>query len=154
MLVLDDISNLWDLRDDKCAVQVVKHNYVPKCDEKYLGRPQTAYYRKNWSSLMLFNCEKCRKLTPDYINTAPGLDLHQFRWCNDNQVGALPVEWNFLIGYNTLAELGTRRLKNIHFTEGGPYFKEYENCEFSGTWFYELHDMLKCAQSSLDGYTL
>ena len=29
---------------------------------------------------MLMNCRKCTTLTPDYVNKASGLELHQFKW--------------------------------------------------------------------------
>jgi lipopolysaccharide biosynthesis glycosyltransferase len=80
MLVLDDIVNLWHLRDDRYAVMVVKHDYTPKESTKFLGQPQTKYVKKNWSSVMLFNNAKCQALSPDYVNTATGLELHQFKW--------------------------------------------------------------------------
>ena len=80
MLVLQDMAKLWALRDDNYAVQVVKHDHVPEEDTKFLGAPQTRYEKKNWSSVMLFNCAKCKALTPDYVNTADGLDLHRFHW--------------------------------------------------------------------------
>jgi hypothetical protein len=76
MLVLDDIATLWRLRDERHAVQVVKHNHVPKEDTKFLGATQTKYNKKNWSSVMLMNCERCTALTPEYVNTASGLELH------------------------------------------------------------------------------
>jgi hypothetical protein len=79
MLVLDDIANLWALRDDRYAVMVVKHDHRPREAVKFLGQPQTAYPKKNWSSVMLFNNTRCRALTPEYVNTATGLELHQFK---------------------------------------------------------------------------
>ena len=41
MLVLDDIAKLWALRDDRYAVQVVKHHHVPKEEVKFLGEKQS-----------------------------------------------------------------------------------------------------------------
>src|SRR3546814_6938220 len=79
MLVLDDIAKLWALRDDRYAVQVVKHDHVPQEDVKFLDKVQTKYEKKNWSSVMLFNCARCTALTPDYVNSATGLELHQFK---------------------------------------------------------------------------
>ena len=95
MIVNDDISNLFSLADDKFAVQVVKHNHVPKEETKFLGAPQSKYQKKNWSSVMLFNNEKCKKLTPKYVNTATGLELHQFKWLeSDDLIGDIPHRWN------------------------------------------------------------
>ena len=132
MLMRTDINELWRQRDDKYAVQVVKHNYVPKHNKKFLGQTQTAYDKKNWSSVMLMNCKKCTRLTPDYVNKASGLELHQFKWLeSDDLIGSIDKTWNWLVGeyeYNPEA-------KNIHFTEGGPWFKDYENVDYAKEWF-------------------
>lgn len=98
ILAQDDIAKLWALRDEKYAVQVVKHDYQPKETTKFLNQPQTRYAKKNWSSVMLFNNRKCRKLSPDYVNTATGLELHQFKWlAGDHEIGELPERWNHLV---------------------------------------------------------
>ena len=132
-LMLGDIADLWRMRDDKYAVQLCKHDYTPEEDKKFLGQIQTKYEKKNWSSFMLMNCNKCSELTPDYVNSATGLQLHQFKWLeSDELIGDLPLEWNWLVdepGYNTKS-----KVNNIHFTKGGPWFKEYANCSYSGTW--------------------
>lgn len=145
MLFMGDIADLWDLRDDKYAVQVVKHKHVPRETTKFLGTQQTTYERKNWSSVIIFNCAKCRALTPDYVNSADGLDLHQFKWLGDDQIGSLPPEWNFLVGYQDAAALDVP-VKNAHFTIGGPYFEAYKDTEFSKEWWEEYRDMLYCAE--------
>jgi hypothetical protein len=82
MLVKADIKELWDQRDDRYAVQVVKHDHQPEENVKFLGAVQTKYEKKNWSSVMLFNCKKCKALTPDYVNTASGLQLHRLSGWN------------------------------------------------------------------------
>ena len=132
-LMLGDIADLWRMRDDKYAVQLCKHDYTPEEDKKFLGQIQTKYEKKNWSSFMLMNCKKCNELTPDYVNSATGLQLHQFKWLeSDELIGDLPLEWNWLVdepGYNTKS-----KVNNIHFTKGGPWFKEYANCSYSETW--------------------
>lgn len=98
MLCQDDIAKLWDLRDDDYAVQVVQHDYQPTEITKFLNQPQTPYQKKNWSSVMLFNNARCKALTPEYVNTATGLELHQFKWLGDDRlIGALPEEWNHLV---------------------------------------------------------
>jgi len=139
MLVLDDIAKLWEQRDDRYAVQVVKHNHVPKEDIKFLGAKQTKYEKKNWSSVILFNNAKCRALTPEYVNTATGLELHQFKWLgNDNLIGELPHRWNHLVGYDA----PNPGVSLVHYTIGGPYFEEYKNCEHAEAWRQELARML------------
>ena len=132
MLMKADINELWRLRDDRYAVQVCKHDYTPKSTIKFLNQKQTVYPKKNWSSFMLMNCKKCTALTPNYVNRASGLELHQFKWLeSDKLIGDLPLEWNWLAGeYNK-----KDNVKNIHFTEGGPWFNEYEDGDYSADWF-------------------
>lgn len=143
MLVLDDIAKLWAMRDDRFAVMCVKHDHVPNETTKFLNAPQTAYQKKNWSSVMLFNNEKCRALTPDYVNTASGLDLHQFKWLDsDDLIGEVSPAWNHLVGYDPVSEGAS----NVHFTIGGPYFNEYVSCEYAQEWFAERDAMLRVDQ--------
>lgn len=137
MLVLDDIANLWALRDDKYAVMCVHHNHVPSSDQKFLNQTQTKYERKNWSSVMLMNNAKCKALTPEYVETATGLDLHRFRWLNDHEIGEIPQRWNHLVDYNPNVDI--KDISNLHFTEGGPYFDEYKNCSYADLWLEELN---------------
>ncbi|WP_417527273.1 hypothetical protein [Marinomonas shanghaiensis] len=145
VIAQDDIVKLWNLRDEKYAVMVVKHAHNPVESVKFLNMPQTRYEKKNWSSIMLFNNAKCRILTPDYVNTASGLDLHQFKWLeNDHLIGSLPMEWNHLVGYNE----PNPNAKLVHYTIGGPYFTDYSNCEFSQAWWSEHEDMLRVLQLS------
>jgi lipopolysaccharide biosynthesis glycosyltransferase len=141
MLVLDDIAKLWDFRDDKFTVQCVKHNHVPKEKTKFLNQPQTVYEKKNWSSVMLLNCNKCAILTPEYVNTASGLELHCFRWLSDeNQIGAIPHSWNHLVDYDPAKPI--KEISNLHYTSGGPYYKEYSNCGYADVWKRERECML------------
>lgn len=140
MLMLDDIARLWAMRDERHAVMVVKHMHVPKEERKFLNEPQTKYEKKNWSSVMLFNNAQCRALTPEFVNNASGLELHQFKWLGDDKlIGALPPQWNHLVGYD--APRSDAAL--VHFTLGGPYFNEYRHCEYSQQWFAERDSMLR-----------
>ena len=139
MLMQDDIAKLWNLRDERYAVQVVKHDHRPRERTKFLGAVQTAYAKKNWSSVMLFNNSKCEALTPDYVNTASGLELHQFKWLeSDAMIGELPHRWNHLVGYDAPDD----DIALAHFTIGGPYFPEYENCPLADQWRAERDAML------------
>ena len=140
MLMKADVEELWRLRDDKYAVQVSKHDYVPRTETKFLGHIQTAYPKKNWSSFMLMNCKKCTRLTPDYVNKASGLELHQFKWLEKEElIGSLPLEWNWLAGEYPYKE----DVKNIHYTEGGPYFEQYADCDYSSDWYNVYNNMVK-----------
>jgi hypothetical protein len=145
MLVLDDIAALYDLRDERYAVMCVQHDHRPQETVKFLGAPQTAYGKKNWSSVMLFNNARCQALTPDYVNQASGLELHQFKWLqNDELIGALPDRWNHLVGYDA----PRADAANVHFTIGGPYFDEYADCEHADAWRAEKAAMLRVDQRS------
>ncbi|MBT6095177.1 MAG: glycosyltransferase [Rhodospirillaceae bacterium] len=145
MLVLDDIAKLWALRDDKYAVMCVKHDHVPEEDTKFLGAPQTKYEKKNWSSVMLFNCAKCTALTPDYVNSASGLDLHRFNWLGDDSlIGEIPHQWNLLVGYDET--IPTAGVSNLHYTIGGPYFDDFEDTDYADEWVAEKNAMLRCDQ--------
>jgi lipopolysaccharide biosynthesis glycosyltransferase len=139
MLMLDDIAELWKLRDERYAVQVVKHVHVPKEDVKFLGHTQTKYEKKNWSSVMLMNCARCTALTPAYVNTASGLELHQFKWLESEElIGELPSRWNHLVGYD--APRADAAL--AHFTIGGPWFEGYAQSEYAPQWRAEHETML------------
>lgn len=145
MLVLEDVAKLWALRDDRCAVMCVKHNHVPAETAKFHNEKQTAYGKKNWSSVMLFNNARCRALTPEYVNTASGLELHQFKWLGDDSlIGGLPADWNHLVGYDQARD----GVANAHYTSGGPYFNEFAGCDYSNHWFEEKSRMLRADQRS------
>lgn len=142
MMVIDDIKNLWDLRDDKYAVMCVKHEHKPKEDIKFLNQVQTQYEKKNWSSVMLLNSSKCKSLTPDYVNNASGLDLHRFKWLESEElIGEIPPKWNHLVDYNDNQDIS--KISNLHWTEGGPYFKNYKNCGYSQDWLNEFKNATK-----------
>lgn len=145
MMFRTDPLELWNLKDSSKSVQVVKHDYLPKTRTKYLGAIQYPYPRKNWSSVMLFNCEKCRKLTPDYVNTAPALDLHRLLWTEDELIGELPVEWNHLVGeYKENPDA-----KLVHWTIGGVWFDEYSKSEFWQEWLQCYSKMNHVTQKKL-----
>jgi hypothetical protein len=145
MLCRVDIAELMkqtERQADK-AVLVCKHDYVPKTQRKFLDQVQTRYPRKNWSSLMIFNNARCRSLSPDYVNSASGLELHRFAWIEDAAIGELPLEWNWLVGeyaYNPAAKI-------VHFTIGGPYFAAYRDCDYAAEWFAEFESMRQCESS-------
>jgi hypothetical protein len=139
MLCRTDIAALAaeiERQPDK-AVLVCKHDYTPRTERKFLDQVQTRYTRKNWSSLMLFNNERCRSLTAGYVNSASGLELHRFAWADDAAIGELALEWNWLVGeypYNPAARI-------VHFTIGGPYFPAYRDCDYAAEWFAERDSM-------------
>ena len=130
MLCQGDITELWDLRDERYAVQVVQHNHHCSSSRKFQGMPQSPYRRKNWSSVMLFNCARCKALSPHYVNTASGLELHQFTWTKTEEIGALPPQWNVLVGVQEVP--ADARL--LHYTLGGPWFDDCRSMPRSELW--------------------
>ena len=132
MICQTDIKELLDLRDNSKALQVVKHDYKTKANQKYLGNINQDYPRKNWSSVILWNCThpKHKILTPDFIANTSGKYLHRFSWLDDNEIGELPKEWNWLA-----TEYPNNKEANIiHYTLGAPCFKDYRNTEMSDIW--------------------
>ena len=132
MVCNSDIAELWALRDENKAVQVVKHNYKTKKTVKYLGNKNEDYPRKNWSSLILWNCghPDNKILTPKFIQEKLGSFLHRFSWLDDNHIGELPLEWNWLaIEYpdNPNANI-------VHYTLGTPCFREYSQGSMADYW--------------------
>ena len=145
MLCRSDIAELWALRDEHYAVMCVKHDHVPHDDVKFLGETQSRYEKKNWSSLMLFNGPRCQALTPEYVNTATGLELHRFRWLNDDSaIGALPLErWNHLVDVQDPALAANSAL--LHWTLGGPWFREQRTMggPLAAEWFSARDDVTR-----------
>lgn len=147
MIVRDDIVKLWDLRDVTKDVQVVKHDYKTKMTEKYLGSKNEDYPRKNWSSVMIFNCASypTRKLTPGYIQKSTGAHLHRFEWADDERIGSLPIEWNWLpdeFGPNPDAKL-------LHYTLGTPSFHEFATTPMADEWHRERILTEYCQQRNI-----
>ncbi|GAQ89896.1 Nucleotide-diphospho-sugar transferases superfamily protein [Klebsormidium nitens] len=130
-----DIKQLTELIDDKYAVMCVKHDYAPTSPTKMDGQIQTTYPRKNWSSMVLYNCghPKNRILTPELVSQESGAFLHRFQWLDDEDIGNVPETWNWLVGHNKRPEDG-KPPKAIHYTCGGPWFKEYAQCEYAELW--------------------
>jgi len=132
MICQADIKDLWDLRDESKALLVVMHDYETKARQKYLGNINENYPRKNWSSVILWNCKhpKHKILTPDFVSSQTGKYLHRFSWLDDKDIGKLPIEWNWLaIEYPENSEA-----KLIHYTLGTPCFKAYQNTDMSELW--------------------
>lgn len=132
MLVRKDMAKVFALADKSKALMCVQHDYQPSHREKMDGQIQTPYERKNWSSLMLFNCDHPANagLTLDLVNNATGKDLHQFCWLEDHHIGTLPQTWNFLVGESARDDDPSV----VHFTNGVPSMRGHENVAFSGEW--------------------
>jgi len=135
MIVRSDIAELWQWRHKRYDVQVVKHNYETCMTEKYLGSKNENYPRKNWSSVIIWNCESAanKQLTPEFVQQSTGAELHRFTWIRDEQIGDLPAEWNWLpdeYGPNLNADL-------LHYTLGAPCFHDFATTPMADDWHHE-----------------
>ena len=141
-LWLDDIKNLLKLKDNKYALMCVKHNYNPKSNLKFNNKKQYIYPRKNWSSMILWNNEHTsnKKLTLKKINSKNGKYLHRFGWLKDSEIGSISKKWNWLVGWYKKDKI---KPKAIHFTQGGPWHKGSEDCDYSSLWKKYKTDFLK-----------
>lgn len=148
MFVRSDIREIFDVygRNKEYAIQVVKHNYNPDEGTKLDGVKQTRYNRKNWSSFMLWNCdhEKNRALTVDDVNLRSGSWLHSFGWLDDDEIGSINEEWNWLDGHSP----ATTEAKNVHFTTGGPWFESWNTTRkidevYSAEWMDAEQDITR-----------
>lgn len=145
MLVRGDLQRLADQFDDRFAVMCVKHVHAPPLGVKMDGQQQTLYSRKNWSSFVAFNCDHPANeaLTPEVVNTLPGRDLHRFCWLMDSEIGEFDQSWNFLVGHtqpNVEPDV-------VHFTEGCPDMKGYENVPYAEEWRLCLNDWARGTMS-------
>ena len=126
MLCLSDPAALWSYCDDNLALLCVKHQEHLWGQSKMNGSRQTSYPRKNWSSLILFNGEHCRQLTPFFVNEASGLTLHRFAWLGQpEQLGSLPRSWNHLVGLDAQPMAHGPQPDLVHWTLGGPWLSGY-----------------------------
>jgi len=142
VLCLADIAELFALADDRYAVQVVKHAPMTATGTKMDGQQQTAYARKNWSSVVLWNCShpSHARLTHDRLNHWPGRDLHAFKWLEDDEIGELPQQWNWLVG---VTQGDASAARTLHFTLGGPWFPEWMGGPCDDLWIRERCAMRK-----------
>ena len=148
MIVRADITELWDLRNPGLDVQVVKHDYKTRMPIKYLGAKNEDYPRKNWSSVILWNCNSFpnRRLTPEFIQRSTGSELHRFSWIEDDRIGELPKEWNWLpdeYGPNPDSKL-------LHYTLGTPCFHDFADTPQGNEWHRERILTEYCQQRNIE----
>lgn len=144
MVCLADIAELWSLKDSTKAVHVVKHDYKSKASKKYLGNTNQNYPRKNWSSVILWNCghPMNKILTPNFVASKSGSYLHRFSWLEDRDIGEIPLKWNWLAEeYDAIDDA-----KIIHYTLGTPCFADYKLTSMSNYW----HQCYKRTNRGLD----
>jgi hypothetical protein len=147
MLCRGDLTELWDLQDKNFAVQVVKHDYRTKHPRKYLGTELEAdnqdYPRKNWSSVVIWNCGHMAHFEArEELRGKDGAYLHRFGWLKDNEIGDLPPSWNWLCD-----ELGPNpHAKLLHWTAGLPGFTHYSDSPHADEWKRTMLDVNKGMQ--------
>lgn len=131
VLVRENLQELRKLLDDDKAVMCVKHDHCPAFNVKMDGQEQARYARKNWSSVTAFNLghPSNAALNTEMVNTLPGRDLHRFCWLDDDEIGGLPKEWNYLVGHTEAAEP-----KIVHFTDGGPWLEAFRSVPYADEW--------------------
>jgi len=132
-LFTKDVAELFAMADEKYALMCVKHDYIPKNTIKMDGQKQVTYPRKNWSSCILWNCEhpSNKALTKDIVSTESGAYLHRFQFLNDEEIGEIPLEWNWLEGEYDKPETPPAV---IHFTNGGPWFDNWQEVDYADLW--------------------
>jgi hypothetical protein len=150
MLARGDIQELPDLMETGCDVSVVKHNYSTKYTTKFLGQVNEDYPRKNWSSVMVFDCGNYawRKLTPEYVDKATASHLHRFEFLKEDRIGELPKEWNWLVSEYPYSQ----EAKLAHFTIGLPCWPAYKNADYSEEWRQELRQVNHFQQWGVEAY--
>ncbi len=132
-LFTKDVAELFAMADDEYALMCVKHDYVPKNAVKMDGQKQVSYPRKNWSSCILWNCghPSNKALTKDIVSEESGAFLHRFQFLKDEEIGELPLEWNWLEGEYDKPETPPAV---IHFTNGGPWFENWQDVDYAELW--------------------
>lgn len=129
-----DIGTVLEGLDPSKAIYCVQHDYTPHFRIKMDNQQQTTYPRKNWSSFMVINCDHpdVKALTPEVVNSESPAYLHRFSWISDdNAIGALDLDWNFLEGEYPKQE---KLPRVIHYTNGGPWFDEWQNVDYAENW--------------------
>ena len=149
MVITRDIEEMFDLFDSQYAVQVPKHDYVPQTTAKMGGLPQTVYPRKQWSATVIYNCAHPanRALTKEVVETAEPKFLHRFQWLKDEDIGGIPLEFNFLVEEQ---EKPDTLPFDVHHTLGGPIFRERQNVDYADFWKEEFQITFGRAFSETD----
>lgn len=154
MIFRHDIAKLFEKRNDKYAVMCVKHNHDPHQERtKMDNRVQQKYFRKNWSSFVMWNCGHNANflLNKEKVNYMKGRDLHAFSWLKDEEIGALDFHYNYISGISpVLAD----KPYVIHYTEGGPWFPECRDVAYADLWDQEHQYWQEDGAPSYDGKTI
>lgn len=149
MMLRGDIKQVFDQGDEQMAVHVVKHDYTPIYQRKYLGNAQYSYPRKNWSSVVLWNCSHPanRIMVPEYVNNASPAELHRFSHISDDRIGELPLGYNWLVEDYSLRDYNKDDVLIVHWTNFGPWLRGHEHVDFADEWFYWRNLTIHARQS-------
>lgn len=135
MLCRADILELPDLLERGCDVAVVQHCYSTKYPTKFLGQSNEDYPRKNWMSVVVFECgNSVWRTLEEKAKGKPASYLHRLEFLPDDRIGDLPRTWNHLVGeypYDTEAKIA-------HFTIGLPCWPAYKHWDYADEWRQEL----------------
>jgi len=140
-LWLGDVAELFSqCQDPAIAVYCVKHDHRPVETVKMDGQVQTSYPRKNWSSLMLLNCDhpSTQSLTPEVVSSQTGAYLHRMQWAKDEEIGGVDPTWNWLEGHSPVGETPP---KVVHYTRGGPWFDNWRHVQYGDLWTAKLEEV-------------
>ena len=93
------------------------------------NQKQTTYPKKNWGSFMIFNKSKV-DLTFEKVFSMSLQELHQFKWCDENDIGELPLKWNWLVGeYEDIDDANA-----LHYTLGGAWYDKPHDSKLNDIW--------------------
>lgn len=131
-MVCSSLSPLFASLDYSKALYCVHHDHTPISQTKMDGQVQQQYGRKNWSSVMIFNCDHAANamLTPEIVNSWSGRDLHALKWLDDKDIGELGQSWNVLVGHTDAGVVPDI----IHWTDGTPAMRGFETVQWSEQW--------------------
>lgn len=132
MICLGDIKEAFDIaQKNGDAVSLVKHKM-----------------RFEWPAFMVFNNEKCKKLTPEYIDNIEN-SPSKMEWAES--IGELPAGFNHLVGYDD----PNPETRIVHYTQGIPAWPETKDCEHSEVWFAEREAaLMTCTWKELMGTSI
>lgn len=134
VVALGDVEEIFQLgrSNPKYALFCAHHPDLAEVGEKMGGKYQRPYGRKNWSSVILWNCghEAHKRLSLHQINHWPRRLLHRFSWLDDDEIGTLPPSWNWLVNVQPQPKV----TKLAHFTLGGPWIPGYRPSAHDDLW--------------------
>ena len=140
MIFQNDIYEIEKYLDDNYPVMCVHHDHQPTESVKMDNQIQTSYPKKNWSSVMAFNCDHPanNNLTLRAVNKHAGRDLHGFCWLHDDEIGELPREFNWLVNVQEKPENPVI----CHYTLGGPWFPDWDAQPYDDLWINEQSEWI------------